>query len=72
MALSSLGIWFAFGGMLGLCYRVLILCPAIGLALLAAAVVGIARGDHVTTIALAMILAGAALQIGYLGGVVMR
>jgi hypothetical protein len=60
------------GATLGLRFRVLILIPAVILAMLGAAVVGIARGDQFLSVIVAMILFGTAIQIGYLAGIVAR
>lgn len=56
------------GAVLGMRLRVFILVPATGLALTAIAGCGLARGDALSSVALAMAFAAAGLQLGYLGG----
>lgn len=58
------------GALLGTRFKVLILVPAIGLAAMANAAGGIARGDSASTILIAVAIAAVCLQIGYLCGVV--
>ena len=53
---------------LGQRFKVLILLPAIGLAIIAATGAGIAHGDHLGSIVLSVIAVTVALQIGYLIG----
>ena len=72
MALTTFGIVFLAGATLSVRFRVLILFPAIGLAVVGTAAVGIADGDRVGVIMLTIALAAAALQIGYLSGLVTR
>ena len=60
------------GIILGLRFKVLILVPAIALAMLFAIVVGVARVDPFWSIVLAMIVLGSAVQFGYLVGIAMR
>ena len=72
MTIATFGIISLIGATLGFRFKVLILVPAIGLALLAVAGIGIARGDHVTHMMLTMILITATLQIGYLLGTIAR
>lgn len=57
---------------LGLRFRVLVLVPAVTLAMLFAMTVGMARGDHFWSVVLAMAILGSAVQFGYLAGVVIR
>jgi hypothetical protein len=57
---------------LGLRFNVLILIPAVGLALLGTAAVGIAHGDRTGSVVLTTVLIGATLQVGYLAGIVAR
>jgi hypothetical protein len=64
--------WFLLGCGLGLRFKVLILVPAVTLAMLGAAVVGIARGDEYWFIVVAMILSWTAVQFGYLAGIITR
>jgi hypothetical protein len=65
MALTTLGIVFLIGATLSLRFKFLILLPAIGLVVLGTVGVGIAHGDRVGTVILTIVLATAALQIGY-------
>jgi hypothetical protein len=60
------------GLVLGQRFRVLVLVPAIMLALLAGVGSGVARADGIWWTALMAFAAGAALQIGYLIGLVIR
>ena len=60
------------GAVLGMRFRVLVLLPAIFAALLAILAVGISSSINFPVIALAMVLATACLQLGYLGGVATR
>jgi len=57
---------------LGLRYRVLILVPAVMIAMIFAVIVGVAHADRFWSIVLAMVIFGTAVQIGYLAGVVLR
>jgi len=57
---------------LGLRYRVLILVPAVMIAMIFAVIVGIAQADRFWSIILAMVIFGTAVQIGYLAGTVLR
>jgi hypothetical protein len=57
---------------LGLRYRVVILVPAVSLVVTFAVIVGIARGDHLWSIILAMVIVGTAIQLGYLVGIAIR
>jgi hypothetical protein len=72
MALTTLGIVFLIGATLSLRFNVLILLPAIGLAVLGTGSVGIAHGDTVRAVLLAIALTAAAMQVGYLFGLVTR
>jgi hypothetical protein len=65
-------IWFLLGCCLGLRFKVPILVPAVTLAVMGAAVVGIARGDEYWSVVVAMILFGTAVQFGYLAGIIAR
>ena len=60
------------GALLGMRFKVLILVPAICLALLAILAVGISSSVSFSFIALAMVLAAACLQLGYLIGIAAR
>ena len=70
MTLTIIG--FLAGAVLALRFKVSILFPVIGLALLGAAAFGIGRGDRIASVALTMVLLGSALQIGYLAAIVTR
>jgi hypothetical protein len=72
MALELAVISAVVGALLGLRYKVLILVPAVLFAMMFAALVGIARIDRVLSVALLMAAVGAAVQIGYLAGIVIR
>ncbi len=63
---------FLAGIALGLRYRVVILIPAVALVILFAMIVGIARGDGLLSLIMAMVIPGAAIQIGYLAGAHIR
>jgi len=60
------------GAVLGMRFRVLVLLPAIFTALLAILAFGISSAAGFSVIALAMVLATACLQLGYLGTVAAR
>jgi hypothetical protein len=70
MTLAIIG--FLIGAALGTRFKVFIVIPAIGLALLGTAGIGIAHGDPIGSVALTMLLIAATLQLGYLAGVVLR
>ena len=72
MALELAIISTVVGIALGLRYKVLILVPAVALAMLFAMIVAIARADHFWSIVLAMVVLGTAIQFGYLAGIVIR
>jgi hypothetical protein len=57
---------------LGLRYKVFVLVPAVGLTIMFAAMGGIAHGDRLWSILLAMTILGTAVQFGYLAGIMMR
>ena len=71
MALTTLVV-FLIGGTLSLRFRVLILFPAIGVAVVGTAVFGIAHGDSIGTVTLTIAFTAVALQVGYLFGLVTR
>jgi hypothetical protein len=58
----------ATGAVLGLRYKVLILVPALLFVLLAVIGGGVARGAGIWAIALEMLVASTALQLGYVAG----
>jgi hypothetical protein len=70
MTLAIIG--FLIGAALGARFKVLIDIPAIGLALLGTAGVGIVHGDPIGSVGLTMVLIATTLQLGYLAGVVLR
>jgi len=72
MALTIFGMFFLTGATLSVRFKVLILFPAIGLAVVSATAVGIGRGDHVGGVLLTIALVAATLQIGYLFGLIAR
>jgi len=61
---------FLIGAALGMRFKVFILFPAIGLALIAILAAGIARSDSISAILIAAVLASSCLQVGYLCGTV--
>ena len=72
MALTTFGIVFLIGATLSLRFKFLILLPAIGLAVIGTGSVGIAHGDSTGAVMLTIALTAAAIQIGYLSGLVTR
>src|ERR1700719_1543215 len=72
MALELAIISVLAGVTLGLRYKVLILVPAVTIAMLFAIIIGVAHADRFWSIVLAMVILGTAVQIGYLAGIVMR
>jgi hypothetical protein len=72
MALEIIIVHVLAGAGLGLRFKVTILVPALTLTMLFAAIVGVARGDQFWLIAVAMILVGTAIQVGYLAGILIR
>jgi hypothetical protein len=68
--LAAIGL--LVGAALGLRFSVFILIPAICFALIIAAVDGIARGHEVWWIASTMVIAATSIQVGYIGGIVVR
>jgi len=63
---------FLIGALLGTRFTVLILVPAITLAVIGVAASGVARGDNVSTIFVAAMLSTICLQVGYLFGAATR
>jgi len=57
---------------LGLRFKVLILVPAVILAMIFAIIIGVARADTFWSIVLAMAILGAAVQFGYMAGIMLR
>jgi uncharacterized membrane protein len=72
MTIATFGLVSLIGATLGFRFKVLILFPAIGIAFLSVAAIGIGRGDHGHEMILTMILIAVSLQIGYLVGIVAR
>jgi hypothetical protein len=72
MAIATFAIASLIGAALGFRFKVLILFPAIGLAVLGVAGTGIARGDHGNEVMLTTIWIAVALQIGYFLGLIAR
>jgi hypothetical protein len=60
------------GAALGLRYKVFVLVPAVTLAMIFAAMAGIAHGNHLASIILAMVILGATVQFGYLTGIMIH
>jgi hypothetical protein len=63
---------FLLGAVLGMRFKVLILIPAIASVMIAILAGGVARGDSVSAILIAVVLASICLQIGYLSGIATR
>lgn len=57
---------------LGLRFKVFVLAPAVTLAMIFAITGGVAHGDHLGSIVLAMVILGTAVQFGYLTGIAIR
>ncbi len=57
---------------LGLRYKVFVLVPAVTFAVIFAAMGGIAHGDRLWSILLAMAILGTAVQFGYVAGIMIR
>jgi hypothetical protein len=60
------------GTALGLRYKVFVLVPAVTLTIMFAVMGGIAHGDRLWSILLAMTILGTAVQFGYLVGIMIR
>jgi hypothetical protein len=67
MALALVAV--LVGIALGLRFKVLVLVPAIALAVILTLGVGLAHGDSRWSIILAMVIVGAAVQLGYFVGI---
>src|SRR5580693_2651043 len=65
-------ISFLIGGVLGLRFKVFILVPVIGSALVVAVVDGIVIEEGVWRLVSTMVVVAASLQLGYLGGSILR
>jgi hypothetical protein len=73
MTLELVIISFAMGATFGgIGFKVMIVVPAALLAMLSAAMAGVAHADHFWSIIMTMILVGTACQIGYLTGLLIR
>jgi len=73
MALELLIVSFVIGAMFGgIGFKVMIVIPATLIAMLLTLMAGVAEADHFWSIIITMILVGAAVQIGYLTGLVVR
>ena len=72
MTMATFGLVSMIGMTLGFRFNVMALFPAIGVALLYVACIEVGRGDGGGEVVLAMILTAAALQVGYLVGIVLR
>jgi hypothetical protein len=70
--MATFGLVSLIGATLGVRFNVMVLFPAIGLALLYVACIEVGRGDDACQVVLTMILTAAALQVGYFVGVVLR
>jgi hypothetical protein len=69
----ELAIVSALAGIaLGLRYKVFVLVPAVSLTIMFAVIGGIAHGDGLWSILLAMAILGTAVQFGYFAGIVIR
>jgi hypothetical protein len=68
MALALVIIGLVVGIALGLRFKVLVLLPAIALAVIFELIVGLVRGDRFGPIVLAMLIAWVSIQLGYLVG----
>ena len=71
MALEIFTI-FLVGAALGRRFKVMILVPALISSALFGTIVGLTQGDQFWSIAIAVILLGMAIQVGYLAGVLFR
>jgi hypothetical protein len=72
MGLQLAIIGMLAGSALGLRYKVFVMVPAVVLAMICAALAGIARGDHFGSIISAMMIVGTTLQFGYLAGIALH
>jgi hypothetical protein len=72
MTMATFGLVSLIGMTLGFRFNVMVLGPAIGIALLYVACIEVGRGDDASQVVLAMILTAAALQVGYLVAIVLR
>jgi putative Ca2+/H+ antiporter (TMEM165/GDT1 family) len=63
-------ISFYVGAVLAWRFKVFVLVPTIAVDVIVVAAVGVARGDYVWSIVLAMVLSTISLQLGYLAGAI--
>jgi len=63
---------FLTGAVLGLRFKVLVLVPAMGLAIIAITATGMAHGYGLAAVLTAGVLALICVQIGYIGGLLAR
>lgn len=63
---------FLSGAVLGMRFKILILAPAAAGVIVAAVATGMVRGENLSAVLLAGLLAIICLQIGYLGGILTR
>ena len=70
MTVAIIGL--LIGAAIGARFNVVVVIPAIGLALLGTAGAGIVHGDPIGSVGLTMVLIATTLQLGYLAGVVLR
>src|SRR5215831_12191973 len=57
---------------LGLRYKVLILVPTVALTTIFAIAIGVAHSDRISSIVVAAVMLGTAVQVGYVVGILMR
>jgi hypothetical protein len=72
MVLELAVIGVLAGITLGLRYKVLVLVPAVAVAMLFAVAIGVTHADRYWSIILAMVILGTAVQFGYLVGIVLH
>lgn len=70
--MAALSACFFVGAVLGLHFKVLALVPTVGLAWAVVAAAGIASGEGVWQLALALAVTAATVQSGYLAGTMVR
>jgi hypothetical protein len=72
LMMITAGIGILIGAALGLHFNVFVLIPSVVVALVGTAAIGIARGGLTESMALALVVFTAALQVGYLVGSIIR
>ena len=70
--LMTILLVFLTGAVLGLRFKVLVLVPAMGLAIIAITATGMASGYSLAAVLTAGVLALICVQIGYIGGLLTR